>query len=176
MKKELLVLLVTVTIFNASMVTGQENINLKGAKSSTTVNPNFAKGKMQIGIEGLSFGWGYGRVSANIGLRYGYFVANNSLLFVNGEVGTWGNEMQTYKLGLHFRKYFTKNKLQPYVQLGTNTGLNNFFNNDIDMYGEISIGGGVSYQIGKFNFEMGMQLNIWDKANFKPTIGVSYTF
>ena len=131
---------------------------------------------MQIGLEGLNFGYGSGRIIGSVGIRYGYFVANNSLLFLNGEFGTWGSNYQSYKLGIHFRQYFTENNIKPYIQLGTSVGWDYFYEDEPVMFNEITIGGGATFEVGKFGFDVGMQLNIWDNINFKPSVGVSYSF
>ncbi len=174
--KNIRLLLITVFIISSGLLVGQEITPPDSNPNNSLSYNNFSKGKMQVGIEGISFGFGYGRVIASVGLRYGYFVANNSLLFINGEAGTWGEDSHNFKLGLHFRQYFSKNKLRPYVQLGASSGWNSFYNQENSMFGEITLGGGVSYQVKKINFDMGMQLNIWDNVSFKPAFGVSYSF
>jgi len=176
MKKLKLLLATTLIVLSTSIITGQEINTVETNKSANTVNPNLIKGKSQIAIDGLSFGFGYGRVIGSIGMRYGYFVANNNLLFINGEFSTYGNDYQRYKLGLNYRRYFNLKKITPYAQIGFGGGIENFYVNKNDWFGEVTLGGGVAFQVKKFGFELGMQLDIWDKVNFKPTFGVSYTF
>ena len=177
MKKLQLLLLVTALVLTTSIVKSQETFGEEEKKGSTTFNPNFIKGKSQIAIDGLSFGWGYGRVIASIGARYGYFVTDNNLLFINGEFSTYGSGYQGYKLGLNYRRYFTlKENISPYAQIGFGGGIQNFYNKESERFGEVTLGGGVTFKVKKFGFDLGMQLEIWDNVNFKPTFGVSYTF
>ena len=176
MKNLHLLLLVTVLAFTTTLVKSQESLTPDTKKTSIAANTNFSKGKSQIAIEGLNFGWGYGRVIGSIGFRYGYFIADNNMLFINGEIASYGNTHIRYKTGLNYRHYFNLNKIKPFAQIGANVGWENFYENKTNMFNEISLGGGATFQVGKFGFELGMQLNIWDKVNFRPTVGVSYTF
>jgi len=177
MKKLLLFLFVSVLVFVTNAVKSQENYTDDKIKISTAFNPNFSKGKNQVAIEGLSFGWGYGRIIGSIGARYGYFIANNNMLFINGEFSTYGSGYKRYKAGLNYRRYFNINEnISPYAQIGFGGGFEDFYNNKNTTFGEVSLGGGLNFQIKKFGFELGMQVDIWDKVNFKPTVGVSYTF
>ena len=142
MKKIQLLLLVSALVLITSIVKSQENFTGEKKKLSTASNPNFSKGKSQIAIDGLSFGWGYGRVIGSIGVRYGYFVADNNLLFINGEFSTYGSGYQRYKLGLNYRRYFTlKENISPYAQIGFGGGVQNFYNNPQEIFGEVSLGG-----------------------------------
>ena len=131
---------------------------------------------MQVAIEGLYFGWGYGRVTAGIGVRYGYFVANNSLLFLSGEFSSYGKGMQQYQIGLAYRQYFNIKVIKPYVQLGANMGRGIFTDSKTQDFYNVTLGGGATFYVGKFGFDMGLQFNIWDKASMSPWIGVSYSF
>jgi len=176
MKNLHLLLLVMVFVSVSSLAKSQESLTPDTKKTSIVTNPNFSKGKSQIAIEGLNFGWGYGRVIGSIGFRYGYFIADYNMLFINGEFSTYGPTYQRYKTGLNFRHYFNTKKIVPFAQIGANVGWENFYENKTIMFHEIAIGGGATFQVRKFGFELGMQLNVWDKVNFRPTVGVTYTF
>jgi len=176
MKKLQLLVLVVALVSVSSLAKSQESLTPLTKKTSIATNPNFSKGKSQIAIEGLNFGWGYGRVIGSIGFRYGYFIADNNLLFINGEFSTYGPTYQRYKAGLNYRHYFNTKKIVPFAQIGANVGWENFYENKTSLFGEISLGGGATFQVRKFGFELGMQLNVWDKVNFRPTVGVTYTF
>jgi len=145
--------------------------------STSTVNieENLQKGANHIGLQGLSFGWGHGRVIASAGVRYGYFIADKNLLFVDFDFSTYGNTYNTYKVGLNYRKYFTNYLVKPFAQIGVHRGWENFYE-DKSSFWEMSLGGGGAVQVGRFSFELGMQMNIRDKINLSPMVGVSFRF
>ena len=176
MKKLLLLFMAINFIVMTNIAYGQESISIGKTKSNPTINPNFKKGKVQIAVEGLNFSFGYGRVIGGVGFRTGYFVANNSLIFLNGEYSTYGEGFQQYKMGLNIRQYFNTKTINPYVQLGANMGWENFYNDRNKNIYEITVGSGVTFNVGKFGFDLGMQINVWDKVNLSPRVGVSYSF
>jgi len=177
MKKRNLLLLIVLFITPTLTSIGQESPVLNQHPSKAEAKTSYNSRKMQIGIEGLNFGFGYGRVIGSIGIRYGYFVAKNSLLFTNFEYSTYGSNYNSYKFGLHFRQYFVNKKIKPYVQIGTNIGWEDLNNDDdMSMVNEIIIGGGITFEIGRFNIDVGAQMNVWDNIYFKPTVGLSFKF
>ena len=172
MKKILLLLLF---ISSASIIAVSQEWKLP-EPNKNVLDPNFTKGTMQVAVEGLNFGWAYGRITSGIGIRYGYFVRDNGLLFLNGEFSSYGKGMEQYQIGLAYRQYFNTKNIVPYVQLGANMGRGFFTNRDTQDFYNITVGGGATFQIGKFGFDLGLQLNVWDKVNIGPRVGVSYSF
>lgn len=171
MKKKLLLLLI---VSSFSIIAFSQANGLPNTKNKD-IDSNFAKGTMQIAIEGLN-GWGHGRVSAGIGVRYGYFFAKNSLLFVSGEFSYYGNDINQRQIGLAYRKYFNTKTIVPYLQMGANIGWENFYEDKNKMFYNVTLGGGATFRVGKFGFDLGLQLNIWDNVSVSPRIGVSYSF
>lgn len=172
MKKKLLLLLF---VSSFSMITFSQENSLPNTNNKE-IDPNFAKGTMQVAIEGLNFGWAYGRVTNGIGVRYGYFVRDNGLLFLNGEFSSYGKGMQQYQIGLAYRQYFNTKVMKPYLQIGANMGRGFFSDNDTKDFYNASLGGGVTFKVGKFGFDIGLQFDIWDKVSMSPRVGVSYSF
>ncbi len=173
MKKNLLLLLLFVSSFGLTAVSQENKLPNPNKKE---IDPNFARGTMQIAIEGLNFGWAYGRVTSGVGVRYGYFVRDNGLLFLNGEFSSYGKGMEQYQIGLAYRQYFNTKNIKPYVQLGANMGRGFFTNRETQNFHNITVGGGATFKVGRFGFDMGLQINIWDKVTVGPRVGVSYSF
>lgn len=175
MKHIYLLVVVFVLFFIKSNLYAQLEADAVSSKSTVVVDQNLQKGASHIGLQGLSFGWGYGRVIASVGVRYGYFIADKNLLFVDFDYSTYGSSYNSYKVGLNYRKYFTDYKVKPFAQIGVHRGWEDFYE-DKSNFWEMSLGAGGAVQVGRFSFELGMQMNIRDKVNLSPMVGVSFRF
>lgn len=145
-------------------------------KSKLMLSENLKKGTHEIGLQGLSFGWGYGRVIGSMGARYGYFIADKNLIFVDADFETYGSSSYlSYKVGLNYRRYFTDFRVKPFAQIGVNYGREKFYG-DYSNFWEISTAGGAAIQVGRFSFELGVQMNIGENVNVVPMVGVSIKF
>lgn len=145
-------------------------------KTKMMLSDNLKKGTHQIGIQGLNFDWGYGRVIGSIGARYGYFIADKNLLFVDADFETYGSSSYlSYRVGLNYRRYFTDFRVKPFAQIGVNYGREKFYEDYSDFW-EFSTAGGAAIQVGRFSFELGVQMNIGDNVNVAPMVGVSFKF
>jgi len=144
----------------------------------------FKKGTSQIGLEHLSLGFGYGRIFGSTGFRYGYFIADNNLLFINGLVNSNARNYQSYKIGLNYRHYFSSKFVKPFAQVGINHVWENYSGSDSyghwerhDRNWEGIIDGGAVFQVKKFGFEIGLQMSIREKQfDLGPKAGISFSF
>jgi hypothetical protein len=145
-------------------------------KAKISLSENLQKGSHQIGIQGLNFDWGYGRIIGSFGVRYGYFIADKNLLFVDADFETYGSSSYlSYKLGLNYRRYFTDFRVKPFAQIGVNYGREKFYEDYSNFWG-ISTAAGAAIQVGRFSFEIGLQMDVRDKVSVSPLVGVSFKF
>ena len=173
--KHFYVFIIVFMLFSIKSNLWSQTEKMPVAKSSDKVEANLQKGTSQIAIQGLSLGWGYGRIIGSAGFRYGYFIADKQMLFADFEFSTYGATYNSYKIGLNYRMYFTNYNLKPFAQMGLHLGREHFSDNTIGFM-EFSAAGGATYQVGKFGFELGLQLNITDKVLATPLVGVSFRF
>jgi len=162
----------------SSILMAQTAVSFDNKVKKGFVPENFKKGRSQIGLQGLSFGFGYGRIIGSVGVRYGYFIANNNLIFVSGDYSTFGTNYHNHhviKTGFHYRRYFGNWEVKPFAQIGASVGFKEFYK-EKSRFGEVNLGIGASYNVKRFSFEMGMQLNIGNSVSFAPMIGISYRF
>lgn len=172
--KKLLFITGFIFVFS-SILTAQTAVSLDNKVKKGFVPENFKKGNSQIALQGLSFGFGYGRIIGSVGLRYGYFIADNNMLFLSGEYSTFGSKYSMVKTGIHYRRYFGSWEIKPFAQIGASVGFKDFYN-DKSRFGEINLGVGASYNVKRFSFELGVQLNVGNNISFAPLVGVSYRF
>lgn len=93
----------------------------------------------------------------------------------DGDYSTYGSKYHVIKTGLHYRHYFGNREVKPFAQIGASIGFKDFYD-EKSRFGEINLGVGVSYNVKRFSFEMGMQLNIGNSVSFAPMVGISYRF
>lgn len=174
------ILLISLSLGNQAK---SQNVVNKSTTEKTDIQA-FKKGKFQIGLQDLSLGlYGYGGIFASADLRFGYFIADNNLVFINSGFSNWGiNDFHAYNLGLNYRKYFGSFHLKPFAQVGYNKTWNiyNDVYNDItykSQMNEFKLGGGIQYQIKRLGFELGSQLIYnTNSLDLAPFFGISFTF
>jgi len=182
MKKTYSLLAAVLLLVTASNLSAQIDSAQSSKKNQSC--QQFSKGSSQIGLEHLGVHYAYGRVYGTIGLRYGYFIADNNLLFMNAGIDSYDTFYRKYRLGLNYRHYFMSGMAKPFVQAGLSSIWEDYkyqntgeFQHSFRKSIEGNIGGGVSFQIRRFGFEAGMQLRInGDNTNLAPKVGVSFTF
>lgn len=175
MKNVFLLFFVVVLFSTNSALFAQFEAEPLKKESKVVLSKNLQKGTQQIALQGLSFGWGYGRVIGSVGFRYGYFIAHKNLLFIDADFASYGSTYFSSKVGVNYRKYFTNYKVKPFAQIGVNYGWDDFYG-EKSTFWELSTAGGAAVQVGKFSFELGMQMNIRDKVSVSPLVGVSFSF
>jgi hypothetical protein len=173
--KHFYVFILVFILFSTKSNVWSQTEKMPPAKSSDKVEMNLQKGTNQIAVQGLSFGWGYGRIIASTGFRYGYFIADKQMLFADFEYSTYGTDYNSYKIGLNYRMYFTNYNFKPFAQMGLHLGREYYFDSNTDFL-EFSAAGGATCQVGKFGFELGVQLNITDNVLVSPLVGASFRF
>lgn len=144
-------------------------------KTAVALNKNLQKGTQHIALQGLSFGWGYGRVIGSVGFRYGYFIADKNLLFISADFESYGSAYFSSKVGINYRRYFTDYKVKPFAQIGINRGWDDHYG-EKSTFWELSMAGGAAVQVKRFSFELGMQLDVSGNVRLSPIVGVSYSF
>ncbi len=97
------------------------------------------------------------------------------MLFLSGDYSTYGSKYHVIKTGLHYQHDFGNWEAKPIAQIGASIGFKEFYD-EKSQFGEINLGVGVSYNVKRFSFEMGMQLNIGNSVSFAPMVGISYRF
>lgn len=178
MKNVYLLFSVVVLFAVSSTLYGQSEGDVSKKKSDVEISKNLQKGTQQIALQGLSFGWGYGRIIGSVGFRYGYFIADKNLLFIDANFASYGYGSSYFssKVGLNYRMYFTNHKVKPFAQIGVHYGWGNDSYAGKSTFWELSTAGGAAVQVGKFGFELGLQLHIRDKVSIFPLVGVSFRF
>lgn len=182
MKHTYFFLIAILLLITTNLLKAQSNEKAIASPEKKTTTEAFQKGTSQIAIQDLSFSLFSGRAVGGAEIRYGYFIADNNLLFINAGYYSWGTAgSYAYNLGLNYRRYFTSNTIKPFAQIGFNRNWTTYntweTSQDItSVLNEVIVAGGAAVQIKRFGIEAGVQCIITDAARFAPLVGFTFKF
>ncbi|NOY49201.1 MAG: hypothetical protein GXO88_01330 [Chlorobi bacterium] len=134
-------------------------------------NNYLKKGSSQLALQDLSFGFGQGFVTSTLGVRYGYFLSNDNMLFAKFSYFGFRNTLTVVKTGIAYRRYMNIKSLDFFAQGGADLVVD-----DGNLRGELNLGTGIGFQFRHFGFEVGAKVLVWDYMLLSPLFGLSYSF
>ena len=181
MKNFTLLFLVLLLAFTGQSY-AQQNDTVTDKQNKLLTERNLQKGRSVIFLNDLGFGTGSGNFFTNIGLSYGYFVADKHLLRLDINAFYYSKEYHSYRAGLFYRYYFSnKWKIKPFVEVGGGIGTFTWgLDSGNELFGFGMVNAGAVVHVKKVGFELGIKMiyNDHRSATFSilPSFGISYTF